>query len=179
MRLFLLVGLVWALASCSNSGGGGSSASNDPYAGEYFLVQNIQGGSYVHALKIEGVNSFKGMTIFIPVSQTNLIYRKSVGTFTKNGNKYTVNYSYSTCGGTEPETFELSGDASDVIGVKAEGNATSLVFRNSKKYVITGLNENNIQSGTEDKSCNLLSKYSGKSRTVASKKKSFIAEIAE
>lgn len=181
MRIFLGVMLL-ALAACSNGGSSGSNqaSSLDPNSGSFFNVTNVPGGTNVNLMKIEGVDKFIGYNIFIPSSQTSLVYRKSTGTFTKNAsNIYNIKYTYSTCGSSnDQESLDITGDAADILSVKQLGGSTAILMRNWAKYVITGLDENKLSTMTEDTGCNIMSKNSAQKRAVASDKKStYFAEI--
>lgn len=72
----------------------------------------------------------------------------------------------------------ITGDPKDILAVKELGSPTSVAFKSWEKYTITGLNESNINTATEDVGCNLIAANVKNKRFVASiKKKSYFAEI--
>ena len=176
-KLFILISMA-ALSACSGGGGGGgSSEAVDPIYGDWYYqapgATSTQAKGVVASLLKDGSVKFANVYLYSDGSNSVAYTRKSIGTFTRNGNEFTFTYSYETCSavGSEKLTIKMSGDKL-LVNVPSAGLTLTMSRMASSSSI-------NTLAAIEDKNCNILSKIEQKQkRQVASvKSKSFFDRI--
>lgn len=161
------------IMGCSKSGSSNNSNSADPIYGKW--EYDAPGGTSTSgsglAAEINSDGSIKLAQIYYSVSgSTATAYaRKSIGTFERNGDRFSIKYSYETCNpvGQEILSVKVSDSNHDQLIVKSpDGSVTMTLYRVTDSP--TAFSSSVIY---EDKNCNILSKLETKDvRLPASKK---------
>lgn len=164
MKYLLLVAMMFSLAACGSSGGGGVpadgaaiAASGDHLAGTYaYTLTNQSGDMYMSYLQIAPGNKVFAVEMVTPRSNHSLIYaRKNEGTFIRSGDTYTVTWSYESCDPVGTQTFKITSiDPADRILVTS-GNVSLQFLNVAKWYPDTGTANSGLTM-IEDVSCNLF-----------------------
>ena len=170
LLLFLSVSI---LTACSG-GGSDSSASVDPMIGDWYYV--APGSSSVKArgtiLKIEKDKFFAAnLYVYNDGSSVVYYYRKSEGTYTKNGKQVSVTYTYETCNAIGSEVVDITAE-NDKLIIYDPKEGTSIQMLRSKPGETTA----SSIAAKEDRGCNILTKMSAQNgkdskRSVANSKK--------
>lgn len=176
MKFIISIISLSILASCSG-GGGGASESTDPIYGDWYYQApggtSTQAKGIVATISKDGTVKFANVYLYASGGSAVAYTRKSLGTFVRNGNEFTVTYSYETCDpvGTEKLTIETSGEK---LIVSAPNSGLTLTMSRP-----SGTSTIQTMAAIEDKNCNILSKLeSDQKRSVASaKSKSFFDRI--
>jgi hypothetical protein len=171
------------LSACSGSGGGGGGTDSvqaagvsDPIYGTWYYqapgATSTQAKGIIGKIDANGIQILNAY-IYTDGSNATVYIRKSIGTYTRSGDVFSVKYSYETCSPVGQETMFLS-----VVGDK-------LTVLNQDKSVQLLLSRA-VDNGSlltaafiEDKNCNILSKIEAKAgRSPASvKANSFLDRV--
>ncbi len=170
MKTLILVAVLmgFGVVGCSSdSGSSGSSGGNngvvanesEPLFNKSFFTFANKSGTQVigEYFKITSASNITGMIALIDKSTGQMFYRKLIGTFTRSGSTYSVNFTEATClTDIKKMTYEVSGNPDDSIFIRVNGNATALKYYNDEVYMIPGIDSTTVTSTTEDVNCNLV-----------------------
>lgn len=173
MKMIFAAIALFLLSSCSGGGGGGSSETVDPIYGDWYYEMPgstaTQGKGVIGTIQKNGSISF---SYYYAVGNTNnatFYTRKSVGTFERSGNNFSIKYSYETCDPVHQETLILTESGGALI---VQNSDKSVTIKMSK---VTSLNVKNLAI-IEDKNCSIVTKLESDSKRLpaSSKLKSFL-----
>lgn len=155
---------------------GGDSSKSDPLYGSWAYdlpgsTSSNARGSYV---KIEENGNIQLYSVYATGnSNSAVVYsRKNIGKFTRNGDKFSIKYSYETCSpvGSEVLKFKISPNNSDSLIASNEDESVQLMYYRAKSSSSSPLSIANV----EDKNCNIVLSLKKDERKPASdSKKSF------
>lgn len=168
MNFLVLLVAVFALTACQGAGGGNASQSTDPIYGEWHYISpgstNVKAKGIIATIDKDKI-FFANTYVYTDGTSTVFYYRKSEGTYKRDGKRFYITYTYETCNPVGSETIDLT----------PNGNSLT-VYLPSKGLGLQMLKSTDSASSTsalavEDKNCNILAKIEkSQKRAVASEK---------
>lgn len=123
MKIVLLLACLSLLSACGGSGGSSpspavqtTSASTDPVFGTWYFksvgTTSSSGSGFIGTIDEKGNVKAMALKFVSDGTSAYVVYRKSIGTYVRNGSQFQMSYSYETCKPVHTETLSLvpSGD---------------------------------------------------------------------
>lgn len=161
MRSFCAV-LVMSLGLLACSEDKGSSSSNsspvDPLNEKVFFYNftGPNGEVMIDAYQFKSPNKIRNLRIMKAVSSNVITYRQFVGTYSKDGETYSVTYPSRTCANDKSdEKLRLGLDSEmDRMAVQRESSpGVTVMYKDGAKYGVSGFSFAQIDISKEDVAC--------------------------
>lgn len=176
MKVLLLLSLL-LIMSCSKNDSAPADPADQVYGSWYYQAP---GGSSTSAKGIVATLDKNGSVQFAYVSGyasggTAAFYtRKSIGSFTRSGEAFSIKYTYETCNPVNQETLYIKMRGDNLLVSNSDRSVTFTMARPSATI------SNQMIAVIEDKNCNILSKADKEStRSVANVKTKSVFDIVK
>ncbi|MGZ5278637.1 MAG: hypothetical protein ACXWC9_01765 [Pseudobdellovibrionaceae bacterium] len=172
MKYAFLVLSVFVLGACNHKSEDRKTESVDPIYGQWTYLNPASTSSKIKGMAAsvmpDGSILILNMYILPSDSATAAVaFRKSVGTFSRSGDLFTLNYSYETCKpiGTEVLTVKVDPGNSNRILVATQDGSVFFTMNRAEPS-----DTNYSLTGVEDKNCDILANLQKTIRMPASVK---------
>ncbi|HEY8272173.1 MAG TPA: hypothetical protein VIG33_14885 [Pseudobdellovibrionaceae bacterium] len=175
---YTILALIFVLSACKN-GGDNSAATADPIYGEWYYEKvgstQYSATGFIVNIQSNGNIEFQDGYLESDGNSMKAVMRKSIGTFTREGDVFHIKYSYDTCDRIKQEDLYISA---------MNGKLLIQNYDKSVKFSLSPISGNSTiktASYLEDKNCNILSKIEAASKRVPAsvKSKSFLDRVVK
>ena len=169
MKFLILLCLI--LVGCKKPGDSASPPPVDPVYGNWIYMfpstSTTQGKGIYARLGSDGTILILNIYATLAGSSVTEYFRKSIGTYTRAGSKFSMKYSYETCNPVGTEELNAAVDPKNSDRIIVSNKDASIVFTMDR--VVDAKSDVSV-TAIEDKKCTLLAKLQKESRMPASAK---------